>query len=63
MYKCIYLVCLFSCGMCSYLRTMTSLLDPAQIEERERRRLKQLEQQVGGGTEKRSVNVFLTKIP
>ncbi|XP_038135616.1 coiled-coil domain-containing protein 66 isoform X3 [Cyprinodon tularosa] len=29
----------------SYLRTMTSLLDPAQIEERERRRLKQLEQQ------------------
>ncbi|KAM9758199.1 coiled-coil domain-containing protein 66 isoform 2-T2 [Menidia menidia] len=29
----------------SYLRTMTSLLDPVQIEERERRRLKQLEQQ------------------
>ncbi|XP_028285260.1 coiled-coil domain-containing protein 66 [Parambassis ranga] len=29
----------------SYLRTMTSLLDPAQLEERERRRLKQLEQQ------------------
>uniref|UniRef100_A0A1A7WGW0 Coiled-coil domain containing 66 n=2 Tax=Iconisemion striatum TaxID=60296 RepID=A0A1A7WGW0_9TELE len=29
----------------SYLRTMTSLLDPAQIEERERRRLKQLEHQ------------------
>ncbi|XP_023149850.2 coiled-coil domain-containing protein 66 isoform X3 [Amphiprion ocellaris] len=29
----------------SYLRTMTSLLDPAQIEEKERRRLKQLEQQ------------------
>ncbi|RVE72567.1 hypothetical protein OJAV_G00039830 [Oryzias javanicus] len=29
----------------SYLRTMTSLLDPAQIEERERRRVKQLEQQ------------------
>ncbi|XP_040889092.1 coiled-coil domain-containing protein 66 isoform X2 [Toxotes jaculatrix] len=29
----------------SYLRTMTALLDPAQIEERERRRLKQLEQQ------------------
>lgn len=28
---------------------MTSLLDPAQLEERERRRLKQLEQQVGGG--------------
>lgn len=28
---------------------MTALLDPAQIEERERRRLKQLEQQVGGG--------------
>ncbi|KAF6727363.1 Coiled-coil domain-containing protein 66 [Oryzias melastigma] len=29
----------------SYLRTMTSLLDPAQIEERERRRVKQLVQQ------------------
>ncbi|XP_028303767.1 coiled-coil domain-containing protein 66 isoform X2 [Gouania willdenowi] len=29
----------------SYLRTMTSLLDPAQIEERERRRRKQMEQQ------------------
>nr|XP_043880366.1 coiled-coil domain-containing protein 66 isoform X2 [Solea senegalensis] len=29
----------------SYLRTMTALLDPAQIEERERKRLKQLEQQ------------------
>ncbi|XP_056308659.1 coiled-coil domain-containing protein 66, partial [Danio aesculapii] len=29
----------------SYLRTMTALLDPAQIEERERRRLKQLEHQ------------------
>ncbi|AWP02216.1 putative coiled-coil domain-containing protein 66 [Scophthalmus maximus] len=29
----------------SYLRTMTALLDPAQIEERERRRLKQQEQQ------------------
>ncbi|XP_053172140.1 coiled-coil domain-containing protein 66 isoform X2 [Scomber japonicus] len=29
----------------SYLRTMTALLDPVQIEERERRRLKQLEQQ------------------
>ncbi|KAM4741658.1 coiled-coil domain-containing protein 66 isoform 2-T2 [Anableps anableps] len=29
----------------SYLRTMTSLLDPTQIEERERRKLKQLEQQ------------------
>ncbi|XP_036957703.1 coiled-coil domain-containing protein 66 isoform X3 [Acanthopagrus latus] len=29
----------------SHLRTMTALLDPAQIEERERRRLKQLEQQ------------------
>ncbi|KAM8914829.1 coiled-coil domain-containing protein 66 isoform 2-T2 [Spinachia spinachia] len=28
-----------------YLRSMTALLDPAQIEERERRRLKQLEQQ------------------
>ncbi|KAJ0050237.1 hypothetical protein NL108_014318, partial [Boleophthalmus pectinirostris] len=29
----------------SHLRTMTSLLDPAEIEERECRRLKQLEQQ------------------
>ncbi|XP_056243627.1 coiled-coil domain-containing protein 66 isoform X1 [Seriola aureovittata] len=29
----------------SYLRTMTALLDPTQIEEREKRRLKQLEQQ------------------
>ncbi|KAG8007531.1 Coiled-coil domain-containing protein 66 [Nibea albiflora] len=29
----------------SYLRTMTALLDPVQIEERERKRLKQLEQQ------------------
>ncbi|XP_062272555.1 coiled-coil domain-containing protein 66 isoform X4 [Scomber scombrus] len=29
----------------SYLRTMTALLDPVQIEEREKRRLKQLEQQ------------------
>ncbi|TRZ00913.1 hypothetical protein DNTS_001094 [Danionella cerebrum] len=29
----------------SFLRTMTALLDPAQIEERERRRLKQLEHQ------------------
>ncbi|KAK7899420.1 hypothetical protein WMY93_020273 [Mugilogobius chulae] len=29
----------------SHLRTMTSLLDPAEIEQRERRRLKQLEQQ------------------
>ncbi|XP_034021082.1 coiled-coil domain-containing protein 66 isoform X2 [Thalassophryne amazonica] len=29
----------------SYLRSMTALLDPAQIEEREKRRLKQLEQQ------------------
>ncbi|KAL7837676.1 hypothetical protein SRHO_G00273870 [Serrasalmus rhombeus] len=28
---------------CSYLRTMTALLDPAQIEERERKRIKQLE--------------------
>nr|XP_040059632.1 coiled-coil domain-containing protein 66 isoform X1 [Gasterosteus aculeatus aculeatus] len=28
-----------------YLRSMTALLDPAQIEERDRRRLKQLEQQ------------------
>ncbi|XP_063071327.1 coiled-coil domain-containing protein 66 [Engraulis encrasicolus] len=27
----------------SYLRTMTALLDPAQLEERERKRLKQLE--------------------
>ncbi|XP_026162795.1 coiled-coil domain-containing protein 66 isoform X2 [Mastacembelus armatus] len=29
----------------SYLRTMTALLDPVQIEEREKKRLKQLEQQ------------------
>ncbi|KAJ7998907.1 hypothetical protein DPEC_G00209840 [Dallia pectoralis] len=29
----------------SHIRTMTALLDPAQIEERERRRLKQLEHQ------------------
>lgn len=29
----------------SHLRTMTALLDPAQIEERERKRLKQLEHQ------------------
>ncbi|XP_053295463.1 coiled-coil domain-containing protein 66 isoform X2 [Pleuronectes platessa] len=29
----------------SHVRTMTALLDPAQIEERERRRFKQLEQQ------------------
>ncbi|XP_072521923.1 coiled-coil domain-containing protein 66 isoform X2 [Salminus brasiliensis] len=29
----------------SYLRTMTALLDPAQIEERERKRIKQLEHQ------------------
>ncbi|XP_062842503.1 coiled-coil domain-containing protein 66 isoform X2 [Trichomycterus rosablanca] len=29
----------------SYLRTMTALLDPAQIEERERKRFKQLEHQ------------------
>ncbi|XP_072296066.1 coiled-coil domain-containing protein 66 isoform X2 [Eucyclogobius newberryi] len=29
----------------SHLRTMTSLLDPTEIEERERRRLKKLEQQ------------------
>ncbi|KAM9859277.1 coiled-coil domain-containing protein 66, partial [Aulostomus maculatus] len=29
----------------NYLRTMTALLDPVQIEERERKRLKQLEQQ------------------
>uniref|UniRef100_A0A8C1YRM0 Coiled-coil domain containing 66 n=1 Tax=Cyprinus carpio TaxID=7962 RepID=A0A8C1YRM0_CYPCA len=29
----------------SYLRTMTALLDPTQIEERERRKLKQLEHQ------------------
>lgn len=28
---------------------MTALLDPVQIEERERRRLKQLEQQVRRG--------------
>lgn len=34
------------CPVSSYLRTMTALLDPAQLEERERRRLKQLEQQV-----------------
>lgn len=34
--------------MFSYLRTMTALLDPAQLEERERRRMKQLEQQVRG---------------
>ena len=32
----------------SYLRTMTALLDPAQMEERERRRIKQLELQVRG---------------
>lgn len=31
---------------CSYLRSMTALLDPVQMEERERRRQKQLEQQV-----------------
>lgn len=30
----------------SHLRTMTALLDPAQIEERERKRVKQLEHQV-----------------
>ena len=36
------------CFSSSHLRTMTALLDPAQIEERERRRLKQLEQQVRG---------------
>lgn len=35
----------------SYLRTMTALLDPAQLEERERRRMKQLEQQVRGRRE------------
>uniref|UniRef100_A0A8B9JPM6 Coiled-coil domain containing 66 n=1 Tax=Astyanax mexicanus TaxID=7994 RepID=A0A8B9JPM6_ASTMX len=29
----------------SYLRTMTALLDPSQIEERERKRIKQLEHQ------------------
>ncbi|XP_075881307.1 coiled-coil domain-containing protein 66 isoform X2 [Nelusetta ayraudi] len=29
----------------SYLRSMTALLDPSQLEERERKRLKQLEQQ------------------
>lgn len=40
--------CSLSSGaLSSYLRTMTALLDPTQIEERERRRLKQLEQQVG----------------
>lgn len=48
---------LFVCFFFSYLRTMTALLDPAQIEERERRRQKQLEQQV-----KRSrANILLTK--
>jgi len=31
----------------SFLRSMTALLDPAQIEERDRRRQKQLEHQVG----------------
>ncbi|KAI4826828.1 hypothetical protein KUCAC02_030259 [Chaenocephalus aceratus] len=36
-------------GRASHLRTMTALLDPTQIEEREKRRLKQLDQQVGGG--------------
>lgn len=30
----------------SFLRSMTALLDPAQIEERDRRRQKQLEHQV-----------------
>lgn len=30
----------------SFLRSMTALLDPAQIEERERRRQKQIEHQV-----------------
>lgn len=40
---------LCSCAPRSYLRTMTSLLDPAQMEERERRRLAQQEQQVRGG--------------
>lgn len=34
----------------SYLRSMTALLDPSQLEERERNRLKQLEQQVGRRT-------------
>ncbi|CAG10759.1 unnamed protein product, partial [Tetraodon nigroviridis] len=29
----------------SYLRTMTALLDPAQLEERDRRRIKQVELQ------------------
>lgn len=38
------LECLFS-DLFSYLRTMTALLDPAQLEERGRRRLKQLELQ------------------
>ncbi|XP_034065701.1 coiled-coil domain-containing protein 66 isoform X6 [Gymnodraco acuticeps] len=32
-------------GRASHLRTMTALLDPTQIEEREKRRLKQLDQQ------------------
>lgn len=30
----------------SFLRSMTALLDPAQLEERDRRRQKQLEHQV-----------------
>lgn len=30
----------------SYLRSMTALLDPSQLEERERKKVKQLEQQV-----------------
>lgn len=29
---------------------MTALLDPAQIEERERKRIKQMEHQVGAGS-------------
>ena len=40
---------MFSPILSSHLRTMTALLDPTQIEEREKRRLKELDQQVGGG--------------
>lgn len=32
--------------LASFLRSMTALLDPAEIEERDRRRQKQLEHQV-----------------
>lgn len=42
---------------CSYLRTMTALLDPAQREEREVRRIKQLQHQVGLKVE---TNPFIT---